>query len=123
MNTLIVDPSLEIDPRSLAERAGEMAARGSYSDAVALFRQALSFVPNNPQWHFQLAFAAWNAGDRDLAGHHFGRTARPLASSFDVTSVPQDGQEGHGQAARPPVQSPVQCSSMGAARLRKRALA
>ncbi len=76
MNTLIVDPALEVDPQSLANRALRMFASGQFVDAVMLYQQALSLVPTQPQWHFLLAFAAWKAGDRELAGRHFTQTAR-----------------------------------------------
>jgi tetratricopeptide (TPR) repeat protein len=76
MNTLIVDPALEVDPQALAARAGRMYGGGRFSEAVSLYLRALSIIPTNPHWHFQLAFAAWNAGDRELAGRHFAQTVR-----------------------------------------------
>ena len=76
MNTVIADPIFQVHPQSLANQAERMYSAGRFTDAVSLYQHALMIYPANPQWHFRLAFAAWNAGDRDLAGQHFAQAAQ-----------------------------------------------
>jgi Flp pilus assembly protein TadD len=70
------------DARSLAGQAGRLFECGRFAEAVTVYGRALSIIPNDPQLHFRMAFAAWNAGDRELAGRHFAQTVRLAPGHF-----------------------------------------
>jgi tetratricopeptide (TPR) repeat protein len=68
--------AVQIDAGPVAREAQRHFESGRFTESISLYQKALSSNPINPEWHYRLGFAAWRAGERDLAGQHFLETAR-----------------------------------------------
>ena len=59
-----------------AEIGRSLYLQRRFSDAVARYREAVRMQPQRPDYHWQLAMSAWEAGQLDLVEPHFREAVR-----------------------------------------------